>query len=125
MKSTFNRNIPHLLKSEPDWKHKRARILREEPMCRVCARLGYDRKATTVDHIVPRSQGGTGLDSNLQPLCKECHNYKTGKEKHRRLDTKPVVSLDGSPDGAVVVLQPRQFGKSMRARFLGGGNGKA
>jgi hypothetical protein len=89
-------------------------------MCRICKTLGYDREAQTVDHIVPRSQGGTGMISNLQPLCHECHNRKTGREKHRMRDIRPTVSMDGSLDGTIVKIEPRKFGTSERARFLRG-----
>ena len=33
-----------------------------------------------IDHIKPLAKGGTNEDSNLQPLCKMCHNEKTQNE---------------------------------------------
>ena len=36
--------------------------------------------ATEVDHIVPKSAGGTDAMDNLQALCKSCHSRKTAKE---------------------------------------------
>jgi 5-methylcytosine-specific restriction protein A len=37
-------------------------------------------EATEVDHIIPKSQGGTDELDNLQSLCKGCHSRKTAKE---------------------------------------------
>lgn len=37
------------------------------------------RKATTVDHIVPKSCGGTNDPSNLVACCKECNQIKGRK----------------------------------------------
>ncbi|WP_418236056.1 HNH endonuclease [Comamonas serinivorans] len=37
------------------------------------------------DHIVPREQGGSNAESNLQPLCKDpCHREKSAREAHQR-----------------------------------------
>lgn len=33
-----------------------------------------------VDHKVGLEQGGSNEDSNLQPLCKPCHDKKTARE---------------------------------------------
>jgi 5-methylcytosine-specific restriction endonuclease McrA len=33
----------------------------------------------SVDHIVPRSQGGTDEDDNLQLLCRSCNSSKGGR----------------------------------------------
>ena len=33
--------------------------------------------ASEVDHILPRSRGGTDAWHNLQALCKPCHSKKT------------------------------------------------
>lgn len=49
-------------------------------MCRPCQAKGYVTLAVEVDHIVPRSQGGTSADHNLQPVCKACHDEKTARE---------------------------------------------
>lgn len=45
-------------------------------LCGNCGAPGH-----SVDHIVPRSQGGTSDKSNLQLLCERCHNTKSRKER--------------------------------------------
>jgi 5-methylcytosine-specific restriction protein A len=37
-----------------------------------------------IDHTVPRWKGGSDEDSNLQPLCAECHGAKTKAEAAER-----------------------------------------
>ena len=56
------------------WQKQRAATLRAEPLCRMCLSAGMTVPATVVDHIVPLGDGGTNEQSNLQPLCKRCHD---------------------------------------------------
>lgn len=49
---------------------------------------GYEkcvRRGTQVDHIKPRSEGGTDDLFNLQLLCDECHKRKTLADQMERL----------------------------------------
>lgn len=55
-------------------------ILRSNPLCVLCLAEGRTTVATDVDHIVPRRQGGSDEESNLQPLCHSHHSQKTGRE---------------------------------------------
>ncbi|MEV6638441.1 HNH endonuclease [Actinoplanes sp. NPDC051470] len=45
-------------------------ILKDDPICSICLR----RKATTADHIVPLSKGGTNKLNNLRPACLPCNS---------------------------------------------------
>lgn len=58
------------------WQLRRARVLKREPVCKACMRA-FSKE---VDHIVPKSQGGTDDETNLQGLCKPCHSSKTARE---------------------------------------------
>jgi 5-methylcytosine-specific restriction protein A len=53
-------------------------VLREQPFCadgRVCGGL---EPSVEVDHIVPLAFGGHPTDrSNLQGICRTCHEAKT------------------------------------------------
>lgn len=62
--------------------HRRARrrILAEEPHCRLCKQEGRETPATFLDHIHPRCLGGSDDPSNLQPLCRDHHLVKSGRE---------------------------------------------
>lgn len=62
------------------WQAARRRYLRTHPLCAECQRNGTLTPATVVDHIIPH-RGDERLfwdETNWQPLCKLCHDYKTG-----------------------------------------------
>lgn len=76
-----HRRAGHAWYKSQAWLRLRARVLKEEPVCRECG----DRLATHVDHIRPRRDfPELALDrSNLQGLCEQCHNRKSGREAFR------------------------------------------
>lgn len=66
------------------WQKARASFLKTHPLCAECARKTPPKfeKATVVDHIKPH-KGDQKLfwdTDNWQPLCKRCHDQKTGRE---------------------------------------------
>ena len=64
------------------WRRLRKRVLLKHPLCAECERQDWVTKATVVDHIIPH-KGTLELfwdESNLQPLCKRCHDSKTVSE---------------------------------------------
>ena len=67
------------------WQAVRARVLRDEPVCRSCARQGLTEPAKQVDHIVPLSVAPhlAYVRSNLQPVCTACHARKSASDRRR------------------------------------------
>lgn len=61
------------------WRRIRAYYLAHEPLCRVCHDAGRTTLATDVDHIIPRTSGGSDGDANLQSLCHAHHSQKTAR----------------------------------------------
>lgn len=61
---------------DPDkWAAIRVPILqRDGYMCAYCG-----RKASTVDHVIPKSKGGTDDSSNLVACCKRCNQKKSNR----------------------------------------------
>lgn len=60
----------------PGWAALRQAILvRDGETCQTCG-----ARATQVDHVLPRHQGGTNDPSNLRALCARCHRSKSGRE---------------------------------------------
>jgi 5-methylcytosine-specific restriction protein A len=66
--------------SQTGWKMQRARTLQRDnhtcqirgPRCTI--------EATQVDHIRSAAAGGTNQLTNLQAVCKPCHDLKTARE---------------------------------------------
>ena len=63
---------------------------RDEYLCQEHLRQGklkpvelHGNAAGICDHILPVSEGGTDDMSNLQTLCKACHDIKTAAESAR------------------------------------------
>ncbi|AYP29032.1 HNH endonuclease [Marinobacter phage AS1] len=66
------------------WKRIRVRIMRrDKALCQPCMAEGKVMPAVAVDHIVPKAEGGTDADENLQAICKRCHKLKTEEESRR------------------------------------------
>lgn len=67
-----------------EWRKLRRIVLeRDRYLCQICFRQGLYVTATTVDHIVPKAQGGSDALSNLQSLCECCHKFKTARERFK------------------------------------------
>ena len=63
------------------WRNLRRYIIKKYPLCVMCERKGEVNPAYVVDHIKPISMGGSPTDeSNLQTLCRKCHDKKSAQE---------------------------------------------
>lgn len=66
------------------WQQLRQQVIkRDAGLCQECKRNKHYTKGSHVDHIKPKSQGGTDALNNLQLLCVDCHNHKTSTERVR------------------------------------------
>jgi len=52
-------------------------------VCWLC-RIEFRASALQVDHILALADGGVDTESNLQVLCKPCHDNKSADENKRR-----------------------------------------
>lgn len=63
----------------PDWNERRKIVLRRDSYrcqhCRIRS-TRLDDISLDVDHIIPKSKGGTHEVSNLRTLCPECHSNR-------------------------------------------------
>lgn len=65
------------------WRKQRGRALRRDGhLCQECLKNGIITKATEVDHILNKANGGTDDLDNLQSLCNPCHKEKTVRERN-------------------------------------------
>ena len=66
------------------WRRLRAKILSKHPYCVDPYQVhAIPEKATDVDHIISKRDGGTDDESNLQTLCHACHSRKTARSDGR------------------------------------------
>lgn len=87
------------------WKWSRLKnnaLQRDNFLCVKCIEKGEPRRAEEVDHIIPRSRGGSDDQSNLMSLCSRCHSIKTKSEsnfakKNIRKPACRVVMVYGPP----------------------------
>ncbi len=55
--------------------------------CNKCLKCGSEENLT-IDHIQPKSKGGSNDDSNKQTLCWACNHEKDDNEIDYRIDTR-------------------------------------
>ena len=80
------------------WAKLRLRALqRDSHLCQLC--LPRYRPATEVDHIIPRSKGGTNDLGNLMSVCSECHAEKSKAEANPAYRARVEIGVDGWPVG--------------------------
>lgn len=85
--------------ARPNWRQRgydatyernRLRVIREETVCALCgepvdkALSGRHRDGPTVDHVLPRAQGGTNSRANLRLAHLRCNSARPGQERPRR-----------------------------------------
>ena len=58
----------------------RFQILRRDRVCQLCG-VGPKDEVLEVDHIIPRSKGGTNDPDNLQVLCTRCNRGKGNRDQ--------------------------------------------
>ena len=64
-----------------EWRATRNYYIQMHPLCEECSRQNKTTGGYCVDHIKPISMGGHRTDrSNLQPLCRKCHDKKSSQE---------------------------------------------
>lgn len=79
-----------------EWEKTRKRILRRDcGLCQPCLMQGKYRPAKQVDHKVPKFEGGTDRDDNLQAICVACHQDKTAAEAMRARSMGRGQSISG------------------------------
>ena len=80
------------------YRKQRLRVLaRDGHMCQLC---GTTEEPFHIDHIIPRSKGGTSDLDNLQVLCKRCNLAKGSRSVFlSESTTPPVFSRNISPKG--------------------------
>jgi 5-methylcytosine-specific restriction protein A len=58
-------------------------LKRDHYLCQTCLRDQRITSAHSVDHIVPKAEGGSDDPANLEAICMPCHRVKTQAESNR------------------------------------------
>lgn len=67
-----------------EWDRIRPRILtRDRYLCQTCLRAGRVTLGNIVDHIIPKAEGGSDDEANLEVICRAHHQEKTQRESDR------------------------------------------
>ena len=78
----------HSLYNTAWWTRTRKHIINNNPLCSRCSLFGITKAAKDIDHVIPH-RGNEQLfydASNLQPLCRECHTWKTNMEGNEKFE---------------------------------------
>jgi 5-methylcytosine-specific restriction endonuclease McrA len=75
------------------WSNRPRQHLKDH--CEACGHKPIISDLLEVDHILPRSRGGSDKPDNLQTLCAECHKIKT------LLDRQPGHPMRGRLLGSI------------------------
>ncbi len=89
---------------------------------RKCAYCGKENTRLEIDHIVPKSHGGSDRVSNLIISCKECNSKKANGDIQEFLENKPAIlskiltkSKVSLSDAAVVNATRVAIGRDLRS----------
>ncbi|MEI7524566.1 MAG: HNH endonuclease signature motif containing protein [Mariniphaga sp.] len=64
------------------WRKSSERFLEDNPLCIACEKSGLLIPSKVTDHIIPKDICPDPWDKiNWQPLCRQCHSKKSGKDK--------------------------------------------
>lgn len=112
---------PDTYRAEPVTAAQRERILERDG--RRCVRCGSGEDLA-IDHVIPRSKGGTSDDDNLQTLCRRCNSSK-GNRDHASTSAqrRAEVGSTSSEDRGDVARGLRSLGSCLRSSVNGGSGG--
>lgn len=75
-----------------EWDKLRPQVLaRDAGLCQVCLIDGLVTISNIVDHIIPKSEGGTDDMVNLRCICADHHRLKTSQEAQRSRNRKLIA----------------------------------
>lgn len=77
------------------WQQRRARQLRDFPLCAMCSALGRVVPAVIADHVTPHRGNAELFEGELQSLCVRCHD--SAKQSLERTGRIKGCDVDGRP----------------------------
>ena len=96
------------------WKKKRCKIfIKYKFKCNNCNNQ-FPQNDLILDHKKPVVLGGQEIDSNYQPLCKDCNKPKTNKDIKIISILKKVGLLEKLGNNIIVVYKPEEVEPTRR-----------
>jgi hypothetical protein len=74
----------------------RSRLLKADPHCTYCGCL-VRAKTATLDHVIPKSQGGRSTEGNLVLCCKACNSVKAARPPGEFVDLLERMVANARP----------------------------
>lgn len=97
------------------WDVQRKQVMqRDYGICQPCKADGLLHPGIEVDHVVPKFEGGTDDESNLQTICRARHRLKTQQEAARARGLTPAAD----PQGGVSISGAADRRTDRLAKFL-------
>ena len=105
---SFTMNMPRIIVVKNAWRKRRRSfvpctrrnlLIRDNATCQYCG-LVVGTKEFTLDHVVPRCQGGTTTFLNTVISCVQCNSRKAGRtpaQAGMRLINQPIVPKPTDP----------------------------
>ena len=97
-------------------------LIRDKGLCQPCAKADRISVATAVDHITPKSQGGTDDPGNLQGICHACHAAKTALETVGDRASAYPSWMPAPRIPVIVIVGPPCSGKLSQAKHMATSN---
>jgi 5-methylcytosine-specific restriction endonuclease McrA len=72
--------------------------VRDNGLCQPCLKGSRVSRASQVDHIIPKADGGNDDDNNLQSICVACHRAKTATEGGIKSPSRMVQGPEWEPN---------------------------
>jgi 5-methylcytosine-specific restriction enzyme A len=84
------------------WKALRAQLIAAHPYCAICNHPGSEDNPLSLDHITPKSMGGTDALSNLRVLCLRCNQMRNRKGSKAESNPLPQIHIPDNDDAPIV-----------------------
>lgn len=92
--------------NETRWRDLSKSFLSKNPLCVQCLKSDRITSSAVVDHIKPHRGDKTAFYniSNLQALCKRCHDMKTHSETHSTVQRNPRIDYTNTAGSDFIVI---------------------
>ena len=96
-----------------EFNHKiRISFIKNHNICQYCG-----QKAQHVHHLIPISRGGDNRESNLIPLCTDCHGLIHGKDFNNWKELQRIGIEKAKKEGKYTGRKPKKISKDIYTKL--------